>query len=85
MDNITTEDIYSKNVIQPHIYTAEEIILMLGGLGGMIASIIYAFKNVKHCQSGCMSCDQKIKNDCPEADNHNQDLHPPTFNEISNV
>jgi len=56
MDNITSD-------IEPHIYTAEEIILMLGGLGGMIASIIYAFKNVKHCQSGCMECDQKINND----------------------
>ena len=56
MDNIASN-------IEPHIYTAEEIILMLGGLGGMIASIIYAFKNVKHCQSGCMECDQKINND----------------------
>ena len=56
MDNITSNR-------EPHIYTAEEIILMLGGLGGMIASIIYAFKNVKHCQSGCMECDQKINND----------------------
>jgi len=75
MENFTNEE------IAPHIYTAEEIILMLGGLGGMVASIIYAFKNVKHCQSGCMECDQKIKDDCPEADNP----QPPTFNQISNV
>ena len=78
MENITSEEI----ITQPHIYTAEEIILMLGGLGGMIASIIYALKNVKHCKSGCMSCDQKIKDDCPEADNTD---HPLTINEISNV
>ena len=80
MENFTTEEIQA----QPHIYTAEEIILMLGGLGGMVASIIYAFKNVKHCQSGCMECDQKIKDDCPEAENEANN-HPPTFNEISNV
>ena len=75
MDNITNQE------IAPHIYTAEEIILMLGGLGGAVASIIYAFKNVKHCQSGCMECDQKINNDCPEEENP----QPPTFNQISNV
>jgi len=76
MDNITSQEKI------PHIYTAEEIILMLGGLGGMIASLIYALKNVKHCQSGCMSCDQKIKDDCPTEE---QEPQPPTFNEISNV
>tara|TARA_R110002096_G_scaffold248690_1_gene441086 strand:- start:2717 stop:2923 length:207 start_codon:yes stop_codon:yes gene_type:complete len=63
MENLTSHE------KAPHIYTAEEIILILGGLGGMIASIIYAFKNIKHCQSGCMECDQKTKNNCPEIEN----------------
>ena len=55
MDNFTTEPKI------PHIYTAEEIALMLGALGAMVASVIYSVKNVKHssCCAGLFSCDQR--------------------------
>ena len=45
----------------PHTYTAEEIALMLGALGAMVASVIYSVKNVKHssCCAGLFSCDQR--------------------------
>ena len=46
-----------------HTYTAEEIALMLGALGAMVASIIYSVKNIKHssCCLGLMSCDQRTE------------------------
>ena len=45
------------------IYTAEEIALMLGALGAMVASIIYSVKNIKHssCCLGLISCDQRTE------------------------
>ena len=47
----------------PHEYTAEEIALMLGALGAMVASIIYSIKNVKHssCCYGFFNCDQRTE------------------------
>lgn len=47
----------------PHTYSAEEITLMLGALGAMVASIIYSVKNIKHssCCLGLMSCDQRTE------------------------
>lgn len=47
----------------PHTYTAEEIALMLGALGAMVASIIYSIKNVKHssCCFGVFNCDQRTE------------------------
>ena len=47
----------------PHQYTAEEIALMLGALGAMVASIIYSIKNVKHssCCFGVFNCDQRTE------------------------
>jgi hypothetical protein len=47
----------------PHEYTAEEIALMLGALGAMVASIIYSIKNVKHssCCFGVFNCDQRTE------------------------
>lgn len=46
-----------------HVYTAEEIALMLGALGAMVASIIYSVKNIKHstCCLGLFSCDQRTE------------------------
>ncbi len=43
-----------------HVYSAEEISLMLAALGAMIASIVYSVKNVKHssCCAGFWECDQ---------------------------
>jgi hypothetical protein len=45
------------------IYSAEEIALMLGALGAMVASIIYSVKNIKHssCCLGLVSCDQRTE------------------------
>jgi len=46
-----------------HIYTAEEIALLLGALGACVASIIYSVKNIKHssCCLGLVSCDQRTE------------------------
>ena len=46
---------------QPHIYTANEISLMLAAFGGCIASIIYSFKHIK--SSSCLgsSCNQVVE------------------------
>lgn len=46
-----------------HVYTAEEIALMLGALGAMVASIIYSVKNIKKstCCLGLFSCDQRTE------------------------
>lgn len=60
MDNITIASVLEGVSDSPHVYTANEITLMLGGLGGMVASLIYAMKNVNHLKSGCCECDQKV-------------------------
>lgn len=46
-----------------HTYTAEEIALMLGALGAMVASIIYSVKNIKHssCCLGLFECNQRTE------------------------
>ena len=46
-----------------HTYTAEEIAIILGALGATFASIVYAFKNIKHssCCAGLISCDQRTE------------------------
>ena len=56
-DNVLAETSLSTK----HNYTAEEIALMLGALGAMVASIIYSIKNVKHssCCYGVFNCDQR--------------------------
>ena len=66
MSNITIASLASSMAstemdtsLSANAYTASEITLILGGIGGMIASLIYALKNVKHLKSGCCECDQK--------------------------
>tara|TARA_R110001606_G_scaffold77230_4_gene178442 strand:- start:1071 stop:1319 length:249 start_codon:yes stop_codon:yes gene_type:complete len=46
-----------------HIYTANEIAMLLAGLGGCIATIVYSVKNIKHssCCLGVFSCDQRTE------------------------
>ena len=58
--NQTTQTLLS-NVA--HVYSAEEIALILGALGAMVASIIYSVKNIKHstCCLGLFSCDQRTQ------------------------
>tara|TARA_R110002096_G_scaffold182282_2_gene360008 strand:- start:99 stop:338 length:240 start_codon:yes stop_codon:yes gene_type:complete len=43
-----------------HVYTAEEIALMLAALGAMVASIVYSFKHIK--SSSCLGskCQQEV-------------------------
>ena len=55
--NITAEESLTALA---HIYTADEIALMLGALGACLATFIYSFKNIKHssCCAGLVSCDQ---------------------------
>tara|TARA_R110002012_G_scaffold311278_1_gene520683 strand:- start:209 stop:457 length:249 start_codon:yes stop_codon:yes gene_type:complete len=45
------------------VYTAEEIALILGALGAMVASIIYSVKNIKHssCCLGLFECNQRTE------------------------
>ena len=47
----------------PHTYTADEIALLLGALGGLIASIIYGLKNVKKssCCLGLIKIEQRTE------------------------
>jgi len=58
-DNVLSEASLSTK----HQYTAEEIALMLGALGAMVASIIYSVKNIKHssCCYGVLNCDQRTE------------------------
>ena len=51
----------TSNIEPPHIYTAEEVALIVGGISAAIGSIVYAFKNVNHLKSGCCECDQKVE------------------------
>ena len=46
-----------------HVYTANEIAMLLAGLGGCIATIVYSVKNIKHssCCLGVFSCDQRTE------------------------
>mgnify|MGYP003632145287 CR=1 FL=1 len=43
-----------------HVYTAEEIALMLAALGAMVASVVYSFKHIK--SSSCLGskCQQEV-------------------------
>ena len=46
-----------------HTYSAEEIAIILGALGATFASVVYAFKNIKHstCCAGLFTCDQRTE------------------------
>ena len=43
-----------------HIYTAEEISLMLAALGAMVASIVYSFKHIKSSSCLGVKCQQEV-------------------------
>ena len=59
---ITNETI-SASSSPAHIYSADEIALILAGLGGCVATMVYSFKNIKHssCCLGLLSCDQRTE------------------------
>ena len=49
---------------EKQIYSAEDITLIFAGVGGLIASVIYTLKNVKHLKSECLGCDiLEVEND----------------------
>jgi len=60
ISSINQSSVASSSGAGGHIYTAEEISLMLAALGAMIASIVYSVKNIKHssCLAGVCECDQ---------------------------
>ena len=60
MDNTTTQ------TSTTGIYTTEGIAMVIAGISAAIVSIVYSFKSVKHSDCGWFSCDQKVKDDCPE-------------------
>jgi len=47
-----------------HIYTAEEIALMLGAFGAAFASIVYSLKHIKSSSCWGMSCKQSVDEVC---------------------
>ena len=61
MDNLDNQSFSSAQANSPHIYTANEISLLLAALGACVASIIYSFKHVK--SSSCMGvkCQQAVE------------------------
>tara|TARA_R110000744_G_scaffold139492_2_gene250560 strand:- start:5027 stop:5242 length:216 start_codon:yes stop_codon:yes gene_type:complete len=60
MDNTTTQ------TSTTGIYTTEGIAMVIAGISAAIVSIVYSLKSVKHSDCGWFSCDQKVKDDCPE-------------------
>jgi hypothetical protein len=47
-----------------HIYTAEEIALMLGAFGAAFASIIYSLKHIKSSSCWGFKCKQSVEEVC---------------------
>jgi len=47
-----------------HIYTAEEIALMLGAFGAAFASIVYSFKHIKSSSCLGFKCKQQVDEVC---------------------
>jgi len=47
-----------------HIYTAEEIALMLGAFGAAFASIVYSLKHIKTSSCWGISCKQQVDEVC---------------------
>ena len=47
-----------------HVYTAEEIALMLGALGAAFASIIYSLKHIKSSSCWGFKCKQSVEEVC---------------------
>jgi len=47
-----------------HVYTAEEIALMLGALGAAFASIVYSLKHIKSSSCWGFKCKQQVEEVC---------------------
>ena len=57
-DELLNETLISSHIA--HIYTAEEISLMLAALGAMVASIVYSFKHIKSSSCLGVKCQQEV-------------------------
>lgn len=59
-DDMGSGMIASASISTAHVYTAEEVALMLAALGAMVASIVYSFKHIK--SSSCLGskCQQEV-------------------------
>jgi len=46
-----------------HVYSAENVALILGALSACVAGVVYSFKNIKHssCCAGLVICDQRTE------------------------
>ena len=46
-----------------HVYSAENVALILGALSACVAGVVYSFKNIKHstCCAGLFTCDQRTE------------------------
>ena len=62
-------------------YSSEELTILLGGIAAAVASIVYAFKNVKHLKSGCLECDQQVQ----EADQEQEHEHTIEYLNVTTV
>ena len=50
----------SSAFVPPHIYTAEEVSIILAAIGAMVVSIIYSFKHIKSSDCCCVHCKQDV-------------------------
>lgn len=51
---------------------AEGIAMIIAGVSAALVAIIYSFKNVKHSDCGCITCDQQVLEEhLPEAEKPN--------------
>lgn len=62
-DELTNHTAEASITSLAHVYTADEIALILAGLGGCVATMVYSVKNIKHssCCLGLFSCDQRTE------------------------
>ena len=52
----------SSSFVAPHIYTAEEVSIILAAIGALVVSIVYSFKHIKSSDCCCVHCKQDVGN-----------------------
>lgn len=61
VDNMANTSLPSTTDTLPHIYSANEISLMLAAFGACVASVIYSFKHVKSSSCCGTRCEQAVE------------------------
>lgn len=61
MGNLANASLPSTSDTLPHIYSANEISLMLAAFGACVASVIYSFKHVKSSSCCGTRCEQAVE------------------------